>query len=116
MENEIDRVVTRTALHLGLMSGIMAIALRGLDEMFGETEKIPKGVVKELMEGALSGMFDYFEGKMNELDYEVRQLQSEVRELKGERTQLEDMCEDLRQELVKAQSKEEKNKKKNKGK
>jgi len=70
----------------GLISGMLGMGLVTMAggqmmKMFGDNnEKIPKGVVKELMEGAMAGIIEHFNNKVNELEYDLKEAQQMVGE------------------------------------
>jgi len=76
----------------GLISGMLGMGLVTMAggqmmKMFGDNnEKIPKGVVKELMEGAMAGIIEHFNNKVNELEYDLKEAQQMV----GEQQQIDD--------------------------
>ena len=75
--------------NIGLMVGMSAFALHIIEEMnkmFGET--IPKGVVKEMMEGVVSGIIDAFEIKLYDKDAEIKRLNDKLSELSDKNEEL----------------------------
>jgi len=77
---------------IGLTTGLMMNAIGGLNKMFGENNSIPKGVVKELMEGVMEGLMLHFQNQIYDLKYENKTLQEKVDELDtASRLQVEDL-------------------------
>lgn len=69
---------------LGIPSLIPMIGLSammgGLLKMFGTTEQIPKGVVRELMEGVMDGLLIHFGVQIDELRREKENLSEKLEE------------------------------------
>ena len=63
---------------------IMAEVLRKMDGLFGNTEKIPKGVVKEMMEGVMEGLFNMFETRLYDKEEQLRVANDKIRNLEEE--------------------------------
>ena len=77
--------LTNMTLGLGLSAGLMGMIGGQIGKMFG-TNEIPKGVVKELMEGIMDGLIYYFQGTIDE-------LKRENEDLKIKQVELEDKLE-----------------------
>ena len=73
---------------VGVAVGIMGNILGGMNKMFGESNSIPKGVVKELIEGVMDGLMGHFESKIYDLKSEIEKLNKTNNELE---LQVEDL-------------------------
>lgn len=58
-------------------TGLAAMLAGGMSKMFG-TSEIPKGVVKEMMEGVMDGLLGHFEYKIDELKRDKKKLTEEI--------------------------------------
>ena len=90
-----------------LMSGLI---LGGLTKMFG-TNEIPKGVVKELMEGVMDGLIFHFDGKIDELKDKNKKLVEKNTELELKNERLEEENKAFKDQIAEAVKKANKKKK-----
>lgn len=91
-----------TNLDLGLNMGLGAMAavgiltktmFGGITKMFGENE-MPKDLAKQMMEGAVAGMLDHFDGMLESQRQEISELNKEIDKLKLDKSILEEKVED----------------------
>jgi len=65
---------------VGLSGGLILNMLGGMNKMFGSND-IPKGVVRELMEGVMDGLTIYFEQRIADLKRENEEFNNKIEEL-----------------------------------
>lgn len=70
-----------TIVGLGLTTMMSGALLGGMNKMFGMDEKIPKGVVRELVQGVMDGLIDHFQYQIDELKRQNERLERKVEEL-----------------------------------
>ena len=108
---------TSPMLGIALTAGVVGMLMGVMNKMFGNTEKIPKGVVKELMEGVVSGLMEHFEMKIEDLKSDVERLEKDLEHVTTEKACLSDALEvaqskinELTDEKINKDLEEEKNK------
>jgi regulator of replication initiation timing len=90
---------------------LMEYAFGGLKKMFGEKE-IPRGVVREMMEGVMDGLISHFQWQIDELKRKKEQLDEKNNELDIENESLKKDVESWRKMYYDAVGKKPKEKKK----
>lgn len=81
-------------------TGVLGLMLGGMNKMFGESEKIPKGVVKEMMQGIMEGVIDM----INQKDFDINDQKEEVRRYKEKFEKSEKQLEKAEDEIVRLES------------
>jgi len=77
-EKSISKLVGGLA-SVGISSGLMLAALGGMNKMFGmEGEKSPQKLAEEMMAGAVRGILDHFEWKLDEQKRVIEKLQNDL--------------------------------------
>ena len=74
-----------TGLITGMLgAGIVSMLGGQMMKMFGESERLPKGVIKEIIEGMLAGTIEHFEEKIDDLRNELKYANEELESKKEE--------------------------------
>jgi uncharacterized protein YaaN involved in tellurite resistance len=81
---------------LGILGGMM--------KMFGNDEKTPQKLAEEMMAGAVRGILEHFEDKMDDLKRDNERKAEEIGKLKERAEQLQDMISkaEAKVEIIKA--------------
>jgi len=90
--------LTSSFTSLAVMGSITGLMLGGINKMFG-TSEIPKGVVKELMEGVMDGLVFHFDGKIQDLKEENKKLGERCQELEESNERLKEENEGWKEQI-----------------
>ena len=90
---------------LGLATMMSGALFGGLNKMFGMDEKIPKGVVRELMQGVMDGLIDHFQYQIDELKRDNEKLELKIQHLEPWERRYKELLEVCEKERAEKESK-----------
>ena len=82
LDNMFSGLMTNAAISTMLIGGMM--------NMLGTNEKIPKGVVKEMMEGVMDGLISHFGEIIGKLEMELKENKEQMQKILDENETLKD--------------------------
>lgn len=86
-----DSKLSSSLTLMGATGGIGAMLLGGMSKMFGlNDEKTPQKLAEEMMAGAVRGILEHFEFKLDDLKRDVEMKSEEIGKLKEKLEQYED--------------------------
>jgi len=107
MTKSIENNILNSLLPAITTVGIMGAVMGGLNKMFG-TNEIPKGVVKELMEGIMEGLIYHFQGTIDDQKREIENLQEQRDKLEVENEKLKEENQAFKDSIAEANTRAQK--------